>query len=284
MQQKVELHFSDSGYKIPGIEGDEALLTEAEKFWLSHECMLRYLRATKWKLRDAIARLESSLSWRRSFGLYSTVNASHVEPEAVTGKEILFGYDTTGRPGFYMIPSRQNTTEAKRQIEFAIWMMERAIDSMPCGVETLDLLINFADKAKQPSFTTAKTVLNIIQDHYPERLGLAIVLNVPYLVTVFFKLISPFIDPVTRLKLKFNPEIVKEGIFAADNLMKEFGGEIDFSYDHDKYWTALVSMTEERTHQYLERWRSLGGRVGLKEYDYKAERQEENTKEIASEP
>ena len=82
-------------------------------------------------------------------------NAEHVEPEvraffcslffsgcindplakAVTGKEILYGYDKRGRPAFYMIPSRQNTSEAERQVQFAVWMMERCIDLMGPGVE-----------------------------------------------------------------------------------------------------------------------------------------------------
>jgi len=94
------------------------------------------------------------LKWRREFGIYGDiVSAKHVEPEvcgqhyhiempegitpfqAVTGKEIVFGYDTKGRPGFYMIPSRQNTDEATRQIQFAFWMVERCVDLMEPGVE-----------------------------------------------------------------------------------------------------------------------------------------------------
>jgi len=34
-----------------------------------------------------------------------------------------------------MIPSRQNTDEAKRQIDFAVWMLERSVDLMEPGVE-----------------------------------------------------------------------------------------------------------------------------------------------------
>ena len=46
-----------------------------------------------------------------------------------------FGYDTQRRPAVYMIPSRQNTGESHRQIEFAIWMLERALDLTGPGVE-----------------------------------------------------------------------------------------------------------------------------------------------------
>ncbi|KAF8825192.1 CRAL/TRIO domain-containing protein [Lentinula edodes] len=269
MQEKIQVHFTKAGYTLPGIEKSGELMEE-EQFWLSYECQLRYLRATKWKVDDAIKRLESTLKWRREFGLYTHITPEYIAPEAVTGKEILFGYDVYGRPAFYMIPSRQNTTEATRQIEFAVWMLERCIDLMDEGVESLSLLINFADKAKNPSMSTSRTVLSILQNHYPERLGKALVINVPYLVNIFFKLITPFIDPITVQKLKFNPDVVKDGIFAEDQVMKEFwGGNQDFEYDHEKYWPTLVDLCKARKVKWMDEWRKLGGRIGLCESDYK---------------
>jgi len=59
----------------------------------------------------------------------------HVIEQAVTGKEVIFGYDTSGRPGFYMFPSRQNTDDPTRQIQFVVWMLERCNDLMGPGVE-----------------------------------------------------------------------------------------------------------------------------------------------------
>ncbi|KAJ4477255.1 CRAL-TRIO domain-containing protein [Lentinula aciculospora] len=269
MQGKIQEHFTNAGYAIPGIEKGGELMEE-EKFWLSYECQLRYLRATKWKVDDAIKRLESTLKWRRDFGLYTHITPEYIEPEAITGKEILFGYDVYGRPGFYMIPSRQNTTEATRQIEFAVWMLERCIDLMDEDVESLSLLINFADKAKNPSMSTSRTVLSILQNHYPERLGKALVINVPYLVNMFFKLITPFIDPITVQKLKFNPDVVKDGIFAEDQVMKDFwGGNMNFEYDHEKYWPALVNLCQTRKLKWIDEWKKLGGKVGICESDYK---------------
>lgn len=137
---------------------------------------------------------------------------------------------------------------------------------------TLDLLINFAERAKNPSLGTARIVLNILQDHYPERLGLAVIVNVPFLVHAFFKVISAFIDPVTKEKMKFNPEVIKDGIFTVDQAMSQWwGGNQDFEYEHEKYWPALVEMCEERSKAWLEKWRALGGTIGIKEWDYKQE-------------
>ncbi|KAI0951026.1 hypothetical protein AcW1_008179 [Taiwanofungus camphoratus] len=128
-------HFQAETYVLPGVEGGGGL-REEEKFWLSCECILRYLRATKWAgARAAIKRLEETLVWRREFGLYDLLTASHVEPEALTGKMVLFGYDADGRPAMYLRPSRQNTEETVRQMHFLTWLLERAVDLMGPGVE-----------------------------------------------------------------------------------------------------------------------------------------------------
>jgi hypothetical protein len=113
-------------------------------------------------------------------------------------------------------------------------------------------------------------VLNILQDHYPERLGLALILNVPFLLRAFWNLITPFVDPVTRPKMKFNPSVVEDNLIAPEMLMKEWwGGDRDFAYEHDQFWPAIVSMCEKQRKQWFDAWKKLGGTVGLKEWDYK---------------
>ncbi|KZS92683.1 CRAL/TRIO domain-containing protein [Sistotremastrum niveocremeum HHB9708] len=267
-RQQVLEHFDADSYEISGLE--KGALLDEEKCWLSNECILRYLRASKWVLATAITRIEETLKWRRSYGFYDFLTPEHVEPESLTGKQVLFGYDTQRRPALLMIPSRQNTTEPKGQLQFAVFMMERAIDLMGPGVETMDLLINFAERAKNPALGVAREMLHIIQSHYPERLGLAIVINIPFLVNAFFKLILPFVDPITRPKIKFNPNVIQEGLLTADNLMTQWwGGEHDFEWDHQKYWPALMKMCYDRRKGQMERWKQLGGRVGISEWDMK---------------
>jgi CRAL/TRIO domain len=160
-------------------------------------------------------------------------------------------------------------------------------------------MINYADKGKNPSFATSKSVrnffflllasrrvggrvcslvhpsqvLNILQMHYPERSGASLILNVPFLIHAFYKMISPLIDPVTRNKMKFNPKPVEDGLFAADELFKDsgWGGSREFVWDHEKYWGSFVRMCDERREAQMARWRKLGARVGCDEWDYKSE-------------
>jgi hypothetical protein len=125
-------------------------------------------------------------------------------------------------------------------------------------------------------------VCNILRDHYPKRLGLALVINIPFPVDAFFKLMALFklIKPFLRHKIRFNPDVVQEGIFKPNMTMKRcWDGDQDFVYEHDKYWSVLVEMCEARKKAQLERWRTLGGKVGLKEWDYKFEALDPETKD-----
>ena len=80
----------------------------------------------------------------------------------------------------------------------------------------------------------------------------------------------PFVDPITREKVKFNPDIFEEGIFSLDMVMKEWwGGSQDFDYVHEKYWPNLIELCESRTKDWMKNWRGLGGKVGTKEWEYK---------------
>ena len=155
-------------------------ITDAEQQFLTRECLLRYLRATKWKVSDAILRLQTTLAWRREYDVTSlTDKPEGTEHENETGKQWILGYDNAGRACHYLNPARQNTPRSDKQIRHLVFMLERAIDILPPGQETIVLLINFAESSKGQgaSFQQGKQTLYILQNHYPERLGKALLCN-----------------------------------------------------------------------------------------------------------
>ncbi|KAG1883352.1 CRAL TRIO domain-containing protein [Suillus subluteus] len=267
-------HFAAVDYTLPNVNQEKATLTVDEKFWLSYECLLRYLRATNWNADLAIKRLEGTLKWRREFGIYDKITAEYIEPEAATGKEVLFGYDTHGRPAIYVSPSKVGTEESPRTIQLTVWMAERAFDLMGPGVESLALMVGYAGNAKNPSFSLCRTTLDIIQTHYPERLGLALIAHLPWFLNAFVALLTPFMDPHTRQKLVFNPVINENGlslrVFEPDQLIQEgWNGSQRFTYSHCVYWEALVKLCEKRRSRMFMVWHRMGGKVGIKEWDVK---------------
>ena len=59
---------------------ETAPLSDVEQCFLSKECILRYLRATKWNVNEAKKRLEGTIIWRREYGT-DTLTAEAIEPE-----------------------------------------------------------------------------------------------------------------------------------------------------------------------------------------------------------
>lgn len=181
-QSKYEslLETVKSWKEVSSTAGKGGPVTDNEIMWLSRECILRYLRATKWNTTEAAKRILGSLTWRREYGVEETT-AEHVSPENETGKQIILGFDIAGRPCHYLNPGRQNTDVSPRQNQHLVFMLERAIEMMGPGQETLALLINFKSSKNRsntaPGIGQGREVLNILQTHYPERLGRALIIN-----------------------------------------------------------------------------------------------------------
>jgi len=116
----------------------------------------------------------------------------------------------------------------------------------------------------------ARAFLNTFQDHYPERMGVALLVNIPFFISIFLKIVRPFVDPATREKIKLNPDAVEDGLVAGEQLIREgWGGDIDFEYKHETFFPALVKLSGERQARWKAKWQRLGGRIGTKEWDYK---------------
>ncbi|KAJ2962827.1 hypothetical protein NQZ79_g2138 [Umbelopsis isabellina] len=210
-----------------------------EQAFLSDITFQRYLRARKFDLEGAKKQLEGTLKWRRSY------RPDEIDPEAVkfeqsAGKMYFNGFDNHGRPLCYMKPRYENSKDGNRQIKNIVFNLELAASLLPENVHTMDIIVDFRDASSgnTPGVGMAKQFLDILGNHYPERLGVAFLVHTPWFFWTTFKLLSPFIDPVTRAKIRFvdlkelkdkksdkGPEWVQLTEFVQkDQLEKDFGG------------------------------------------------------------
>lgn len=212
-----------------------------EDKWLSeHNLYQRYLRAAKGDLDNAKKRIKSTLEWRRDFRP-ELISPGDVSKEAETGKQIVSGFDLNGRPLIYLRPARENTAPSQNQVRCLVWTLERAIDFMPEGVENYAIVIDYKGATSQsnPSLSTARQVANILQNHYVERLGRAFVVNVPWFLNAFWGAVTPFLDPITRDKIRFNANLVE--YVPKEQLDAEFsGGRYNYEWDFEEYWSTLI--------------------------------------------
>ncbi|TEB32352.1 CRAL/TRIO domain-containing protein [Coprinellus micaceus] len=202
-----------------------------EQRWLARaDTHPRYMRATKWNYRDSEKRIKATMEWRRTFKP-DLIRPDDVRIEAETGKIILNGFDKDGRPIIYMRPGRENTERSDRQLRHLVWWLERAKDLQPAGQESIVILVDYKSTTLRtnPSISVAGKVLHILQDHYPETLGRALG-------------ISPFLDPVTRDKMRFNPNLLD--LIDKDQLDSDFGGSYEFEFEPNSYWDQIVELCD----------------------------------------
>lgn len=212
-----------------------------EKRWLeSPGTIARYMRAAKWKYEDAQRRIVNTMEWRRDYKP-DLIPPEEVRIESETGKIILTGFDTDGRPIIYMRPGRENTQTSPRQLRHLCFILERARDMLPEHQDSIVIIVDYKTTTLRtnPSISVARKVLTILQHHYVETLGRAIVVNLPYLLSFFYKGISPFLDPVTRDKMRFNPSNLLE-LIPSEHLDADFGGEYSYEFEPASYWQQLI--------------------------------------------
>mmetsp|Transcript_23180 Transcript_23180/g.38136 ORF Transcript_23180/g.38136 Transcript_23180/m.38136 type:complete len:262 (-) Transcript_23180:482-1267(-) len=219
-------------------------LTEAQKKWCDDACLLRYLRAREWKIPKSEKMIRDTLEWREQYKPWA-ITWDEVNKGSETGKMYRYGYDKEGHPVLILQPRLENLAkgDATRPIKMKllVYTLERIVDSMPPGVEKLVLLIDFKgySSSNAPDLKTSKETLNILSNHYPERLHRAVCLRPPWFFYTFYKMIGPFVDPVTRQKVVFKKDSHSSDllweIFPKDQLEEAMGGTSKFTYDHKSY-------------------------------------------------
>lgn len=228
-------------------------LTQREKQFCDDACLLRYLRARDWNVKKSYKMLMDTLEWRRTYRP-DEICAEELRFEASTGKMFRRGFDYLGRPILYLTPARENSTNYENNLKLLVYTMEQAIASMAVGVEQMVWMIDFEGYSAKHAvpLSVAKEVLNILSNHYPERLGLAFVISAPLLFSIFFTTIKPFIHPITRKKIHFVGKTEGEKIETLSKYMdmsqieKRFGGTNNFIYNIDEFWSAEIVFEKER--------------------------------------
>jgi hypothetical protein len=118
-------------------------------------------------------------------------------------------------------------------------------------------LIDFTDWTLSTSVPvkSARETINILQNHYPERLAVAFLYNPPRLFEAFWKIVKYFVDAKTFSKVKFvypkNQESVElmSSFFDEENLPTEFGGEALLQYNHEEF-SKQMNQDEVKTANY----------------------------------
>ncbi|GFR43893.1 hypothetical protein Agub_g5022 [Astrephomene gubernaculifera] len=107
---------------------------------------------------------------------------------------------------------------------------------------------------KNADLTALQTMFELLQNHYPERLGRLFLYEAPMAFYAIWRAVSPFVDPVTKTKINFvfakNAHDEFEKVFDLHLLPRELGGEGE--------WHPI----EEAHRQYRQQAAQRGNQAG----------------------
>ncbi|KAI9175991.1 hypothetical protein H9P43_006355 [Blastocladiella emersonii ATCC 22665] len=185
-------------------------LTPEQREWADTPCLLRYLRATAptkdtYDAQAALTKLRGTLAWRAAEKPHELTADAAMREQGALGKQVAHGFSRAGHPVLYMLPRNENSADEDAQFAFVLFNLELAIRRMPPGVEKVVLVIDFNGMtlAKRMSPAMQRRFVDTLSAHYPERLHCACMVNAPWFFWAAWKVIAPFIDPVTRAKVSF---------------------------------------------------------------------------------
>lgn len=206
-------------------------------------CLRRYLEARSWNLDKAKKMVEETLRWRATYKPEET-RWHEIAHEGETGKVSRANFhDRLGRTVLIMRPVMQNTNSPEGNIRHLVYLIENGILNLPEGQEQMSWLVDFSGFSLNTnvSVKTARDIIYILQNHYPERLAVAFLYNPPRIFQAFWKAVKYFLDPKTFQKVKFVYPKGKESVelmktfFDVENLPSEFGGQATLKYDHEEF-------------------------------------------------
>lgn len=252
-QQKLIIEVRETIKKLKSLEKIKQNRPDEFSRFCSDESVSRYLRARNWNVKKAVKMLENSLIWRMSYKP-EEILWEHVAAEAETGKIYRSSYvDKHGRVVLVMRPKFQNSKSTKSQIKYLVYCMENAILNLPSDQEQMIWLIDFHGfNLSNISINSTKETANILQNQYPERLGLAILYNPPKFFEPFYKVVKPFLEPKTANKVKFvyaddpNTKSIMDNLFCMDELESAFGGKDEEFFDIKKYAEKMIEDDAKR--------------------------------------
>lgn len=85
----------------------------------------------------------------------------------------------------------QNTASIDNQMRHLVYLIENAILNLPDDQEQMAWLIDFTGWTLSTSvpIRSARETVNILQNHYPERLAIAFLYNPPRIFEAFWKVL-----------------------------------------------------------------------------------------------
>ncbi|CAD7091188.1 unnamed protein product [Hermetia illucens] len=182
------------------------LIAEADPKQYHNEYSLkRYLRAFK-TVDAAFQAILKTNKWREEYGAANLAGTPAVQNNSNKAR-VLRNRDCFGRPVIYIPAKNHNASE--RDIDeltkFIVYCLEEGCGK--CFEEVIDNLCIIFDLAEFSTscmdYQLVKNIIWLLSKHYPERLGVCLIINAPVVFSTIWPVIRTWLDDNTAKKVVF---------------------------------------------------------------------------------
>lgn len=207
--------------------------------------LLRFLRARDFDMAKAKDMVQNSLLWRKAHDVDRILN--DFKPPSVLAQYFpgcWHHQDKQGRPLFVLRLGQLDMKGLLRSVglenivKFTLSICEQgllktaeATKLLGVPISTWTLLIDLEGLSMRhlwrPGVQALLRIIEIVEAHYPETMGLVLIARAPRVFPVLWTLISPFIDENTRKKFMINsgePVLVEIGKYIDEQYIPDFLG------------------------------------------------------------
>ncbi|KAL8702979.1 MAG: hypothetical protein Q9201_003840 [Fulgogasparrea decipioides] len=240
--------------------------------------LLRFLRARKWDVHNALVMLIATMNWRmkemhvdddivkkgegQAVVDSSSSNAA-VKKEAQDflaqlrlGKSFLHGTDKAGRPMcFVRVRLHKQGEQSETSLErYTVYTIETARLLLAPHVDTAAIVFDMTGfSMANMDYSPVKFMIKCFEANYPESLGVVLVHKSPWIFHSIWKIIKGWLDPVVAAKVHFTQNIDElEQFIEKSHIIKELGGDDPWEYHYVEPSTGEnEQMSDESTRQRL---------------------------------
>ncbi|XP_072970291.1 uncharacterized protein [Typha angustifolia] len=166
----------------------------------------RFLRARDLDVDKASALFLKYLRWRREAAPNGFISDDDVKNELPQKKICVQGRDKKGRPIVVLFGGRHHYS--KRDMDefkrFVAYCLDKICSRTSTSQEKFACIVDLKGWGYSNCDIRGYLAgLEIMQNYYPERLGKAFLIHVPYIFMKAWKIVYPFIDKRTKEKIVF---------------------------------------------------------------------------------
>lgn len=176
-------------------------LDPEDKAFLDGSTYLRFARARDGDKNKASEMLMAALEWRKSYKPYQ-IKAEEIEEAMQQLTLTCGGRCCANRPLLVMTLAVPNACKGDVRTKQLVYILEQ---TQKKGYDSISWIVDFGEMGKHPkdpeSKATRKDTMQILQDYYPERLGLMLLYRTPWYIRWSINLVKPFLNVRTRRRI-----------------------------------------------------------------------------------